>query len=277
MLNPNAPNNPKSTEEILREMEEMSGDDAPATPPASGGGALKSLLGLFVKVVPSDAEARPSKPGKPSASQTTAATTNGVPAPGPRVGDLVADEPAPKFPPPPPPTSPFAAIVDLANKPLDEIYKRAKLPPSACSIDDLAKLMENPAIANQPLTIKVVAVNLALSAQGITAQEPVTDAMRRDKALDAYQSMLIERVATTEERNTAKIRQIMKEIEDFTRRKQNEMNALKTEIAETKKQSDDFAARRAAEEQRLADLITPFLEDKPNPVTIGNTPDFPSH
>ncbi|MFN7930533.1 MAG: hypothetical protein U0Y68_21935 [Blastocatellia bacterium] len=269
MFNPNSPNNPDANpdfgEEVLREPIETFHEGAP-TELRLGGGALKALQELFVKLLPGDAEVRANKTGKPASPPGTDATS----APSLRVGDLVADEPVPKFPLPPPPTSPFAAIIDLANRPLDEIYRRAKLPPTSCSIDDLGKLMENPVLLNQPLNIKVVAVTVAFSAKGITAEEPVIDAMRRERVMEAYQSMLIERVATTEERNTAKIRQLMKELEEFTRRKQNEMNALKTEIAETKKQAAEFATRRDVEEKRMAELITPFLEEKPNTASFGN-------
>jgi len=48
------------------------------------------------------------------------------------------------------------------------------------------------------------------------------------------------------------------------------MDALRSEIAEAKRQSTDFAVRREAEEKRLANLIAPFLEGKPNPVTVAN-------
>ena len=48
------------------------------------------------------------------------------------------------------------------------------------------------------------------------------------------------------------------------------MEALRQEIAEAKRQSLDFSVRRESEEKRLANLISPFLEGKPNPVTVGD-------
>ena len=70
------PPRPKSTEEILREMESMSkgigkAEEAPSEEPArKEGGALKSLLGFFVKVVPDEEEnaapaPRPGSRGSP--------------------------------------------------------------------------------------------------------------------------------------------------------------------------------------------------------------------
>jgi hypothetical protein len=267
MPNPNQPNKPKSTEDILREMEEMSGNE-PKAEASSGGGALKSLLGFFVKVADDEAEPAPLKmpapPPAPSAPLPAAPRT--------RVGDLIANEPAPKIAPPP--AKPIAAGVNLAEEPFEEIYKAAGVPASQCSVDDLAKLLENPMVANQPTAIKVVAVNLTLSAKNLTTEEPITDALRRDRALDAYQAMLAERVVTIEQRNAAKIQQISQEVEEYLKRKQAEMDALKAEVATVKTQSVEFAIRREIEEKRMADLITPFLEGKPNPVTVGNTPEL---
>ena len=260
MPNPNQPNKPKSTEDILREMEEMSGKDSKAEA-SSGGGALKSLLGFFVKVAPDEDDAAPIKrlPPTPSAPPT--------PAPRNRVSDLIANEPAPKLAPP---TTPVSAKVNLAEEPFEEIYKAAGVPASQCSVDDLAKLLENPMIANQPTNIKVVAVNLTLSAKNLTTEEPITDALRRDRALDAYQAMLAERVVSIEQRNATKLQQISQEVEEYLKRKQAEMDALKAEVATVKTQSVEFAIRREIEEKRMADLIMPFLEGKLNPVTVGN-------
>ncbi len=267
MPNPNQPNKPKSTEDILREMETMSGNE-PQAEASSGGGALKSLLGFFVKVADEDEAAPPVKMSAPPLAPPP-------PAARTRVGDLITNEPAPKIAPPAP-AAPTSANVNLAEEPFEEIYKTAGVPASQCSVDDLAKLLENPMIANQPTNIKVVAVNLTLSAKNLTTEEPITDALRRDRALDAYQSMLAERVVTIEQRNAAKLQQISQEVEEYLKRKQAEMDALKADVATVKTQSVEFAIRREIEEKRMADLITPFLEGKPNPVTVGNAPELKS-
>src|SRR5215510_8217172 len=133
------PNQPRSTEDILREMEEMareSGSDSPAPSGKSSGGGLKSFLDFFVKVVPDEPEAPPGPevtpgakvtPGMDAPKSKSAATpstpasgpTSGAPArSGQRVGDLVAGEPAPKFTPP-------QTDADLSSKSFDEIYGEA--------------------------------------------------------------------------------------------------------------------------------------------------------
>src|SRR5262245_22936527 len=264
MPDPKKPPRPKTTDEILREMESMSRDVGGSSEGESGsqggGGALKSLLGFFVKIEPDEADA--AKPAPQGARPRETGT-------GLRVADLVAGEPAPKF------ASPAGAGQDLSSKSFDEIYRQAGIPSAPCSVDELAGLLESPTVANQPVSVKVIAVNLALSAKGITAAVPISDAIRRDRALDAYQAMLEERARTTEERNAAKVQQLTREVEEYLTRKQSEMETLKSDTAQAKRQCVEFSARREVEEKRMADLISPFLEGKPNPVTIGTQPPAP--
>jgi hypothetical protein len=269
---PNPPQRPKSTEEILREMEAMSegkGSSSSSGESNKSGGALKSLMDFFVKVVPEEGEEAPPPPPeftKPQAQAPRSAVPT-MPRQPQRVGDLIANEPAPKFDAPTKPSG------DLSQKDFAQIYKEAGLTNTPCSVDELAALLENPTVANQPLSVKIIAVNLTLSAKGVSIEAPIADAVRRDRALDAYQAMLARRANQIEQRNAEKVQQISKEVEEYLKNKQTEMEALKSEAAVAKSESIDFSVRREAEEKRLADLISPFLEGKPNPVTIGNQPD----
>jgi hypothetical protein len=272
MSDPRQPRRPKSTEEILAEMESMSKGVGPAAPEESGevgaaegdvnqgGGAFKSLLGFFVKVVPDEGQQAEAPVKQPARNAPPAA----APRTGPRVADLVAGDTPPQFKPP------ASAASDLATRPFSQIYKEARLPDSPCSVDELGKLLDNPTVAEQPLSVKVVAVNLTLSAKGIAPDVPIADAVRRDRVLDAYQQMLDQRATAAEQRNAAKIQQVTQETEEYLKRKQAEIEALRAETTEAKRQSLDFAVRREAEEKRLADLISPFLEGNPNPVSVGN-------
>jgi hypothetical protein len=265
------PPRPKSTEEILREMESMSKgigqEETPEAPAKKEGGALKSLLGFFVKVVPEEEEANQSAP-RPTAPPAERASP--PPRTGPRVADLVAGEPAPKF------KASVSDTGDLSQKPFEQIYREAGLANSPCTVDELETLMANPAVANQPLSVKIIAVNLALSSKGIGADVPIADAVRRDRALDAFQAMLDEKASETEERNLAKIKQITLETEEYLKRRQAEIETLRTETSEARRQSIDFSLRREVEEKRLANLISPFLEGRPNPVTVGEKEEEPT-
>jgi len=131
--------------------------------------------------------------------------------------------------------APNDATTDIASRPFEQIYKEARIPDSPCTVDELGKLLDNPTVAAQPLNIKVVAVSLTLSAKGIGPDVPIADAVRRDRALDAYQEMLDQRAATAEQRNAAMIQQITQETEEFLKRKQAETPLTpeqKTEVAQ---------------------------------------------
>lgn len=263
MPKPTQPSKPRSSDEILREMEAMNRDNDSQSPrtEASSGGGLKAFLDFFVKVVPDEGEAE----GKASAIKSM--PSGGTQAPVPtrqRVADLVAGEAAPKFVAPP------TTAADLSQRPFGEIYREAGVSDSPCSVDELAKLMENPAVANHPLNIKVVAVNLALSAKGVSHEVPIADAVRRDRALDAYQQMLSERARQAELRNQQRIEQLTRETEEFLKQKQIEIESLRADVTEVKRQADNFSIRREVEEKRLAELIGPFLEGKANPVSVGS-------
>lgn len=278
MANRKRPEDNRSTEDILREMNELSQsidssiadissepNDQPQqqqTTHKRGGGAMKSLLNFFVSVEPGQGE---SQPGAASTAHANSPDAHATPTTtGPRVADLVAGEKHPTFE-----RFDSEAGGDLSAKSLEDIYMEAGLGDSQCSVDELAKLLENPALSNHPMSVKVVAVNLALSAKGVGMDVPIADAVRRDRALDGFQALLDERARAAEERNTAGIQQLTREAEEYLKRKQEEMEALRAETAEAKRQSADFALRREVEEKRLAELISPFLEGKPSPVTVG--------
>jgi hypothetical protein len=299
-------NKPKSTEELLQEMESLSKTaassqpspraDADAESKSGSKGALSSLLGFFIKIhdddqgqaappanksaAPADVKKQPAAPPPPStpapAQPPMPATPPSMPMSMPmpakpaamrKVEDLVVNEPPPNF------AAKGDLTEDLSIKAFEDIYREAKIAKTITSVDELIQLMESPMVKNQPLSVKIVAVNLALSAKNTVIDDYIADAVRKDRALDAYQAMLNLRAADVENSAKAEIDRLQKEIEEFKKAKQAEMEKLLTQTAETNRQAKEFANRRQVEEQRLADAIAPFLEEKPNPVTVGNNPE----
>jgi hypothetical protein len=188
-----------------------------------------------------------------------------TPPPTPNtVEDVSAAEPAPEF------AAPEDNAGDLSNKDFAEIYSAAGIDESDFTADKLAALLEDPTLKDQPMTTKTLVVKMALKAQNVSPETPVTDAVRRDRALDAYQKMLNLRAADADSNNMQLIQQINEEVKTYLEQKNAEIDTLRTETQEMRRQADTFAHRRQAEEQRLAALIVPLLEGKPNPVSIGN-------
>lgn len=286
------PKSPAELEKMLKDMEMMSKGigDKPAAPAhrseGSGGGALKSLLGFFVKIHDDEEDAPKAQAPtlKPATAPMPSMPSSGSPMPQAnasmqqhpemagsqrKVSDLVANEPPLKFNPP----AFTPQQEDLSAKQFEDIYHEAGILKNKGSVDELLELMQSPTVANQPLSIKVIAVNLALGAKGVKIDDYIADAVRKDQALDAYQLMLNERSSKIEEKTKTDIERIQKDVEEFLKKKQQEMEKLRSEATEAGRQSVEFSIRRQIEEQRLADAISPFLEGKPNPVSIGNTPE----
>lgn len=193
-----------------------------------------------------------------------------VPPPTPNtVESVAAAEPAPEF------DAPEDNANDLSATPFADIYSAAGINENDFTADKLAALLDDPTLKDQPMTTKTLVLKMALKAQNVTPETPVTDAVRRDRALDGYQKMLNSRASQADSQNMQLIQQINDEVKIYLEQKNVDIDALRTETQEMRRQADTFAARRLAEEQRLAALIVPLLEGKPNPVSVGNQSDEP--
>lgn len=192
-------------------------------------------------------------------------STADVPPPTPNtVGSIALTEPAPEF------SAHEGGENDLSATAFADIYSAAGIDESDFTVDKLAVLLEDPTLKDQPLATKTLVLKMALKAQNVTPEAPVTDAVRRDKALDAYQKMLNARAEETERQNMQTIQQINEEVKTYLEQKNAEIDNLRTQTQEMRRQADDFAVRRQQEEQRLAQLIVPLLEGSSNPVSVGN-------
>jgi hypothetical protein len=214
----------------------------------SGSSFLKSIGGFFISKV--DEESEHHQDATPPTPNTVAA--------------IAESEPTPEF---------TATSNDMSGKNFADIYAEAGVDDSSFTVDKLYELLQDPTLKDQPLSTKALVVKMALKAQNVAPNVPVTDAIQRDRALDAYQKMLNTRAAQTESNNAQLIQQINEEVRKYLEQKNAEMDTLKTEISEMKRQSEIFATRRFQEEQRLAEIIVPLLEGQPNPVTTGNKVD----
>jgi hypothetical protein len=246
-------------EKLLQSTEKLLGDEPAAPTPqvtqqppvkptsTSGSSFMKSVVGLFIV---QDDEPQPAESG----SATPPPTPN-------TVEQIAATVPTPTL---------TASSEDVSGKDFKSIYNEAGIDEAVFTVDKLNDLLQDPTLKDQPLSTKTLVLKMALKAQNVTPDVPITDAVKRDKALDAYQQMLNQRAIQAETENSAKIQQINEEVKKFLEAKNAEMDTLRTETAEMKRQAEIFASRRLTEEQRLAEIIMPLLEGQPNPVTTGN-------
>lgn len=195
-------------------------------------------------------------------------TTEQVDAPPPTpntVAELAQNVPTPEFS--------ATGADDYSSRAFADIYCEARVDESSFTVDKLFSLLQDPSLKDQPLSTKTLVLKMALKAQNVEPTVPVTDAVTRDRALDGYQKMLNMLATQTEAENSQKIQQINDEVRKYLEAKNAEMDNLRTQTAEAKRQAETFSSRRLAEEQRLAEIIMPLLEGQPNPVSVGNKVD----
>ncbi len=227
-------------------------------PKAEGSSFLKAIGGLFISKVEDESEQRaPVETAEPSTSATTPYT----------VSDIASSAPQHEF------AVPAGNDENPATKKFAEIYAEAGIDDSEFTVDKLEGLLQDPTMKDQPLSTKTLVLKMALKAQNVSPETPVSDAVKRDRALDGYQKMLNDRARSTEERNNAAIQEINEEVRAFLEQKNAEMDALKTETQTVKLQAEEFLSRRRQEEERLANIIIPLLDNQPNPVTVNNSTD----
>lgn len=185
-----------------------------------------------------------------------------APAPPRRAADLAPEPPADAPPPDPAPSGPVSASADLAI-----VYESAKIPAPAhgYTVLKVAEMLQSEHIRALPAEVRARSVRVALDAAGVTVEQIVEDAVRRDRALDTYERVLQQHVdalaATTtaenrrlEEEITARIAELRARIAENDRRVAAEQAELQT-----------WRTRKQQEEGLIADAVGHFVAE--NPIT----------
>ncbi len=212
----------------------------------SGSSFLKSVSSFFISTV-DDEESQQSDTPPPSPNT---------------VANVVESVPTPQFS--------ATGSDDFSNRSFADIYREAGINESTFTVDKLNELLQDASLKDQPISTKTLVLKMALKAQNVEPTVPVTDAVQRDRSLDGYQKMLNTRAKQTETINSQAVQQINDEVKKYLEQKNAEMDKLRAETQEMKRQAEAFASRRQTEEQRLAEIIIPLLEGQPNPVSVGN-------
>lgn len=211
----------------------------------------KKWYNLFVSVDPATGEPAPdpqqaeSVPGASSAAQT--------------IADLAASvNVAPKFQQPVTNPSSF-----------DEIYAAAEIatPPHGFTIYKIADMLKSEHIRSLPVEIKRSSVLLALDAASVSLQDVIQDAVRRDRALDTFESVQQRALEQLEARKADENRKLQEEADRVLNELRARIQANNDEIAKERERMQTWRLQKQQEEQRIADAVAPFVTE--NPVTTG--------
>jgi len=214
----------------------------------------KKWYNLFVSVDESS--------GRPAESEAT--------PPTPTAADAVADiarsvgSPGPAGPPPT-----FAASVSNSLS-FAEIYQAAEIhPPShGFTIEKVGDMLRSEHIRTMPRDVKKSSVLVALEAVGAPIQDVIQDAMKRDQALDTFESVQEKALNQLEARKQQENQQIQAEIDRVLAENRSRIQANNDEVAKEKERFFAWRLKKQEEEQKIADAVSYFVTD--NPITGGH-------
>jgi hypothetical protein len=153
----------------------------------------------------------------------------------------------------------------------EEIYKAAEIaPPShGFTILKIIDLLQSEHIRNLSRDVKRSSLLLALEAAGVRPQEVVQDAVRRDKALDTYESVQQKALLELENQKAQENQALKAEIEKRINEMQSRLQANNDEVAKEKERFYGWQLKKQQEEQKIADAVSFFTSEKPISTTGG--------
>jgi hypothetical protein len=199
--------------------------------------------------------------GRPEESAGTA-------PPAPTAAQAVADiarSVAPVAGPPPTFNAPVTNPTSFA-----EIYQAAEIhPPShGFTIEKVGDMLRSEHVRNLPRDVKRSSVLMALEAVGAPIQDVIQDAMKRDQALDTFESVQDKALNQLEAQKTQENQQIQAEIDRVLAEHRSRIQANNDAVAKEKERFFAWRLKKQEEEQKIADAVSYFVAD--NPITGGN-------
>jgi hypothetical protein len=154
----------------------------------------------------------------------------------------------------------------------EDIYHAAEIQPPThgYTVFKVAEMLKNEHIRDLPPEIKRSSVLLALEAAGVKLEEVIQDAVRRDKALDAFERVRRKSADELEAKKTEENRQVQAEMERMLAELRAKVQANNEAIAREKETFTSWLKEKQQEEQKIADTIAYFVSA--NPISVGATP-----
>jgi hypothetical protein len=208
----------------------------------------KKWYNLFVSVDEST--------GRPEESEGT------TPAPA-TAAQAVADIARSVGPPPA-----FAAPVNNPTS-FTEIYEAAEIHPPAhgFTIEKVGEMLRSEHIRNLPREVKRSSVLVALEASGVPLQEVIQDAMKRDQALDTFESVQEKSLNQLQSQKEQENQQIQAEMDRVVAERRSQIQANNDAVSKEKERFFAWRLKKQEEEQKIADSVSYFVTD--NPIATG--------
>ena len=211
-------------------------------------GALGNFVKKGVRLVVADSE-EPAAAPLSTPKEFPADALGAVEAPEPAASDLPA-------------ASDFTAVYSEAG---------IELPAHGYGIDKVAEMLENKRLATLGREVRATAVLTALEAAGVTLADVIQDAVRRDRALDAFEAAKQKELEELKTSNQGRVTAVQQEIDKFLREKNAEIETLKKGTDSAIEAFAQLEARKRRAEERLRDVVSHFVEPAENPITTSTS------
>lgn len=165
-----------------------------------------------------------------------------------------------------------AAGAPFKPMPFNDIYATAEIgsPAHGYTILKVADMLQSQHIKELPAEVKRSSVLVALEAAGVHMKEVVEDAVRRDKALDAFERVQQKHVEDFELSKIDENRKLQAELDRITAEHKAKMQANDEAVATRKEAFFSWRVEKQKEEQKIADAVSYFVTE--NPITTSRTP-----
>jgi hypothetical protein len=159
------------------------------------------------------------------------------------------------------------------------IYKAAGVvdPPHGYSAYKVLEIFASPGFASLDLRAKAAALTgfLNMTPSGpVPITDVVQDAVRRDQALDKFEEFLRSKQGARAEQIEKDNAQLQAEIDEISRRNREKMEANRIALETEQARLTRWLVLKRAEERKLYDAVTPFVEK--NPISTADTPRPPA-
>lgn len=157
-----------------------------------------------------------------------------------------------------------------------EIYATAEIaaPAHGYTILKIADMLQSQHIKELPAEVKRSSVLVALEAAGVHMKDIVEDAVRRDKALDAFERVQQKQIEDFETAKTEESKKLQAELDKLTAEYKAKMQANADGVNQRKEAFFSWRVEKQKEEQKIAEAVSYFVTE--NPITTSSRPPVPS-
>jgi hypothetical protein len=209
----------------------------------------KKWYNLFVTVDPASVDSGESG-DRPQGQRTDAARM---------VAEIAASVPA---------VSTFSTPVNDPTS-FAEIYQAAEIavPAHGYTILKVAGMLQSERLQGLPQEVKRSSILVALDAGGVKIEDIIQDAVRRDRALDSFETVLAKSRASVEAAKIDENRKIEAEMNKMLAEYRARIQANNDAVAKENERFSKWQTKKQAEERTIADAVSYFVSE--NPITVS--------